>query len=315
VSKARKKGDSVVTGRPGGRPRKTGKPLVPYEEVDRLLVFGESVPTEDGRNTTIFFPSYRDLALRFGVSNSVIAAYSKRHNCLKRREVAQARVEAKVDDKLVELRAEAIALSREDELRIIDTYLGGFEKSLADGTVRYDDPAHFDRFCRLKEFLLGGADSRQEVHASLSLEDLQARHRRMLKQIEEMPAAERRSAEPALPAPMVPGLPEGSNPPAIPSATAPEKPTGRLPVGFDPTRVTGQFSRLDSASSTGGSTGRFCRSDSAPTGAPDNGWDQDADSGARTPQGANVARTARNVGPDGRAPGPHRGWPDEEDEP
>ena len=34
---------------------------------------------------------------------------------------------------------------------------------------------------RLKEFVLGGADSRQEIHASLSLEDIQARHQRMLR--------------------------------------------------------------------------------------------------------------------------------------
>ena len=34
---------------------------------------------------------------------------------------------------------------------------------------------------RLKEFGMGGADCRHESHASLSLEDIQARHQRMLR--------------------------------------------------------------------------------------------------------------------------------------
>src|SRR5690606_951655 len=53
-----------------------------------------------------------------------------------------------------------------------------------------DNPADFNTMVRLKEFVQGGADSRQEVHAVLSLEELQVRHRRMMKTIEANRTAE-----------------------------------------------------------------------------------------------------------------------------
>lgn len=183
--------DSVNSGRKSGRPRKGDPPRVPYEDLDRILVFGEVVECEDGENTTVHFPSYRDLARRYGVSHSLIAQFSKKHNCMRRREEATARIAAKADQKLVELRANAIALSKDDALRIIDNYLGNFEKALAEGRVRFDSPGDFNTMLRLKEFIQGGADSRQEIHASLSLEDIQARHQRMMSLVEATPAAVR----------------------------------------------------------------------------------------------------------------------------
>jgi len=183
--------DSVNSGRKTGRPRKADGPGVSYEEVDRLLVFGEVVATEDGENTTVIYPSYRELARRFGVSHSLIAQYSRKHNCLRRREETKARVAAKADQKLVEMRARAVALSKDDALRMIDTYLVGFEQALGEGRVRFDNPTDFNTMLRLKEFILGGADSRQEIHAALSLEDIQARHQRMLRAAREASPGER----------------------------------------------------------------------------------------------------------------------------
>ena len=84
-----------------------------------------------------------------------------------------------------------MALSKDDELRIIDTYLAGFEKALAEGRVRFDNPGDFNTMVRLKEFVMGGADSRQEIHASLSLEDIQARHQRMIRVVGETSSAVR----------------------------------------------------------------------------------------------------------------------------
>ncbi len=127
------------------------------------------------------FPSYREMAERFAVSTTLIAQYSKTHNCLRRRAQAQARIRIQSDQKLVELRATAVALSKDDELRIIDTYLGRFEQALAEGRVRFDNPSDFNTMLRLKNFAMGGADSRQEVHVSLSLEEIQERHQRMMR--------------------------------------------------------------------------------------------------------------------------------------
>lgn len=185
------KGKPQPTSRAKGRPPKGAAPALPAEEVDRLLVFGEVVTCDDGSSQTVTYPSYRDLAERFGVSTTLIAKYSRDHNCIRRREQAKARIQAQADQKLVELRATAVALSKDDELRIIDTYLAGFEKALAEGRVRFDNPGDFNTMVRLKEFVMGGADSRQEIHASLSLEDIQARHQRMIRVVGETSSAVR----------------------------------------------------------------------------------------------------------------------------
>lgn len=178
-----------------GRPNKVDGPRVPYQEVDRSLVFGEMVGDADGSNPILVFPSYRELADRYGVSHSVIAEYSKNHNCMRRREQAQARVEARTDEKLIELRATAYAMSKDDCLRIIDGYIGEFEKAMAGGRVRVENPTDFNTMVRLKEFIQGGADSRQEIHAALSLDGLQARHKQMLQGVEITTAAERGDIE------------------------------------------------------------------------------------------------------------------------
>lgn len=183
----------------GGRPTKAEGPRVPYEEVDKILVFGEVVPVGRGDETTVYFPSYREIAERYGVSNSVISDYAKSRNVQRRRKEAQLRVQAKVEQKVVELRATAIAFSKEDELRIIDSYLAGFEKAIAEERVRFDNPADFNTMVRLKEFVMGNADSRQEINASLSLEVLQTRHRQMMRTMDVSPE-ERGELSPASPA-------------------------------------------------------------------------------------------------------------------
>ena len=268
--------DSVNSGRKPGRPKKGEPPRVPYEELDRILVFGEVVTCEDGESTTIHYPSYRDLARRYGVSNSVIARYAKEHDCQRRREVAKGRVAAKADQKLVELRANALAVSKDAQVRIIDEYLGAFENALAEGRVRCDNPSDFNLLCRLREFILGGADSRQEVHASLSLEVIQERHRQLLKVRQESTSAtsgevsdggDRRS---------------GSNPPALPAAAGSGNATGHIVVDSAVTTETGHFS---------GPHDRPCVASA--------GGEQDAEGVESARQAANVAPTGaplRNAG-------------------
>ncbi|PID38727.1 MAG: hypothetical protein CSB49_03975 [Proteobacteria bacterium] len=267
------------SGRKNGRPAKGEPPRVPYEELDRILVFGEVVTCEDGESTTVHYPSYRDLARRYEVCNSVIARYSKKHNCLWRREQAKARIAVETDKKLVDLRSTAIAMSKDDELRIIDTYLAGFEMALADGRVRFDNPTDFNTMVRLKEFIQGGADSRQEIHAALSLEDIQARHRRMLKTVETSSTAERGELDDHMLAVPISGLqPQGSNPPSAASPTAAEEVT-------DDSALTGMVPRVDTAHSS--PPVALCAADAEE-------WDQDAEPGDPARQGANVAPTARD---------------------
>jgi hypothetical protein len=226
----------------GGRPRKGEGPRVPYEDLDRILVFGEVVPCEDGNGTTVYYPSYRELAERYGVSNSVIAEYAKSHNVQRRRKEAQARIQVKAEQKLVEMRAKAIAVSKDDELRIIDTYLIGFETALAENRVRFDNAADFNTMVRLKEFVLGNADSRQEIHAALSLETLQARHRQMMHTLDAS-SEERGEVENALPE-------KGDT-----EKTLPEPPAPAIEVAAEepPARFAGRFRDSDQAATVLGS--------------------------------------------------------------
>lgn len=173
-----------------GRPLKSAEPALPRQELDKALVFGDVKALPDG-STMTSYASYRELAERFGVATSLIANYSREHNCLRRREEAKTRIATKADQKLIELRATAIAVSKDDALKMIDGYLLGFEEALAEGRVRVDNPTDFNTMVRLKEFVMGGADSRQELHASFSLEGLQARHAQALRVARETTPAER----------------------------------------------------------------------------------------------------------------------------
>lgn len=173
-----------------GRPRKSEEPALPRQELDKALVFGDVKTLPDG-STMTSYASYRELAERFGVATSLVANYSREHNCLRRREEAKVRIATKADQKLIELRANAIAVSKDDALKMIDGYLLGFEEALAEGRVRVDNPTDFNTLVRLKEYLMGGADSRQELHATFSLESLQARHAQALRAARETTPAER----------------------------------------------------------------------------------------------------------------------------
>ncbi|EAU66087.1 hypothetical protein STIAU_1435 [Stigmatella aurantiaca DW4/3-1] len=173
-----------------GRPRKSEEPALPRQELDRALVFGDVKTLPDG-STMTSYASYRELAERFGVATSLVANYAKEHNCLRRREEAKTRIATKADAKLIELRATAIAVSKDDALKMIDGYLLGFEEALSEGRVRVDNPTDFNTMVRLKEFVQGGADSRQELHASFSLEGLQARHAQALRAARETTPAVR----------------------------------------------------------------------------------------------------------------------------
>jgi len=210
----------------GGRPRKVDGPKVNYQQLDRLLVFGELVESGSAEPVVVY-PSYRALAKRFGISHSVVSDYAKKHDCLRRRATNQARVEARTDDKLVEMLSTVLAVSKERTVRLLDRFIIEFEKTMDEGRVRTDSLTDLNLVVRLKEFLLGGADSRQEVHAALSLEELQARHREMLAAIEAASDAERGNdlGEPKALAGSV--QEQDDNPPPPSFATGPGEPHGR----------------------------------------------------------------------------------------
>lgn len=281
---------SDTDGTKTGRPRKRDGPKVPYDEIDRLLVHGEVVEAKAG-GTTVVYPSYRNLAARYGCAHSLIAQYSRKHDCLRRRKETRARVVVKAEQKLVEMRAKAIAMSKDDALQIIDAYLSGFGEAISEGRVRFDNPTDFNTMLRLKEFILGGADSRQEIHAALSLEDIQARHERMLRASRQASAEERGELIDVSPAEVTddddhvlpvhsPAPPTEASAQEVPGQPAEAAEVQAAPVA--PTRP--------------------------PSGDEDQAADNQASGGGRAPHGANVAPTGPSVG--SAAPGARRGAPD-----
>lgn len=166
-----------------GRPRHQDAPVIPFAELDRLLVFGEVSMNDDGTPSTVY-PTYRQLAAKYGVVASVIADYAKSHNTMKRRKLAEARVEKRTDEKIVELRSDALAFGDARLIELIDAFLVEFETALKEGRVRADSPADVNTLVRLRSFLQGGADSRAEVQNSLSLEVLSERHERWVRDLE-----------------------------------------------------------------------------------------------------------------------------------
>jgi hypothetical protein len=170
--------------RPRGRPRKADAPVVPWDEVDRLLVFGEKVKSADGETSGLRFPSLEELGQRYGVSKNRIWQYASKHKCLERRKESQVREQTRYERIVVARRAEARALGTEDVVQIIDGYIEGFRAAVDDGKVRFDSPADLDRLVRLKELMLGNADSRQEIQGGLTLDAIQQRHQKLRAQVD-----------------------------------------------------------------------------------------------------------------------------------
>ena len=165
--------------RPRGRPRRADAPVIPWDEVDRVLVFGEKVKDEASGHEVVKFPSLEVLGRRYGVSKNRIWQYASKHKCLERRKESKTREQIKYDRKITEKRAEARALGTADVVQIIDGYIEGFRGAVDEGKVRFDSPADLDRLVRLKELMLGNADSRQEIQGGLTLDAIQERHRKL----------------------------------------------------------------------------------------------------------------------------------------
>ena len=176
--------DHEKPSRPRGRPRRADAPIVPWDEVDRLLVHGEVVQDDETGLKSTSFPSLAELGKRYGVSKNRIWQYASKHKCLERRKESEAREQIRYDRIVTARRAEARALATSDVVRVVDAYIVGFERSLDEGKVRFDSPADLDRLVRLKELLLGNADSRQEVQGGITLEAIQARHLRSRTQVD-----------------------------------------------------------------------------------------------------------------------------------
>ncbi|MCP3852704.1 MAG: hypothetical protein GY694_21125, partial [Gammaproteobacteria bacterium] len=111
-----------VSSRKPGRPSQGEKPDVAWDQVDHLLVHGESLEEKESSLGCINYPSYRDLGQRFGVSHSLIAKYSQDHNCMQRRKYEHAKTNKQVlaEGELQQLLETQKPLNKKELLLITD---------------------------------------------------------------------------------------------------------------------------------------------------------------------------------------------------
>jgi len=171
-----------------GRPKRADAPIVPWDLADKALVFGERVVDPTNGQEGVRFPSLAELAERYGVSRNRVWQYANKAGCFRRREAALLKTQTAYERKVIESVSGARALAAEDVVRVVDAFVLGFERELADGKVRTDSAADLDRLVRLKELLLGRSDSRSELHGELSLAAIQERHRKLRGQVDGMTA-------------------------------------------------------------------------------------------------------------------------------
>lgn len=154
-------------------------------EMERLLVEGELITGSDGKQTRVF-PHGCEIAERLGVSNAWVSKFANKHRCFQRRAEYQAKVQAKVQQKLVRQEAKRIAFDTERSVSLCDKVLARYEDMLDERGVGNFTVADMNTVIRLRRYLQGDADSRQEVTNAITLSSLQTAHREMLRQVHDV---------------------------------------------------------------------------------------------------------------------------------
>jgi hypothetical protein len=202
-----------------GRPKRADAPVVPWLEVDRLLVHGEKV--EGGEPGARRFPSFKELGTRYGVSQTRIWQYAHSHKCMERRKEAALRELVRYDQHVAARRADVRALAAEDIVAVVDEFIRGFKQAMDEGKIRFDSPADLDKMVRLRQLVTGGPDARTELTGTLTLEAIQQRHRLLRGQVESSPLELTGTAAPRTNGDEADGVVEDPERRAVPADAAP----------------------------------------------------------------------------------------------
>jgi hypothetical protein len=85
-----------------GRPKRADAPIIPWDVVDRLLVFGEVAQDPRTGQEAVKFPSLAELAERYGVSCNRMWQYASKARCFVRREEARLKTQETYERKVIE---------------------------------------------------------------------------------------------------------------------------------------------------------------------------------------------------------------------
>jgi hypothetical protein len=158
--------------RPRGRPKGRFDPRLDWDKIETEFIHGISQgPTKKGAKVARHWPTYRELSERHGVSPSLVHRKAKRYGWDERRDLTQKAFTSALDAYI----AKAAALSTAEQVQYIDEYIRRFGQNIRKGKVRADVFLDLDKATRLREFLLGNADSRTENNNLIKLDALQSR--------------------------------------------------------------------------------------------------------------------------------------------
>ena len=168
-----------------GRPHRTEHAAFDERALDQLLVHGERVGGE--ASARVHYPTYRELAERFGISKSLVGRYATEHNCLGRRRAAQLEEDVPLEVEAppeqvkaaVNLDAALDALSSGEGItadrftRMAETWARQIEEAMEEGRMR-PDVADLERLLRLIREVKAEPDERAGIPEGMpTLEDLQ----------------------------------------------------------------------------------------------------------------------------------------------
>ena len=170
-----------------GRPRRGDEPDLDHRELERLLIHGEWTEGPDGVERHRY-PTYRELAERFGVKKTTVFRFSRLHNCLERRagsgvegvphpagEVAEDEAAEAAKD-VEELLAETDTVEGDDQ-RMLPTVREIFVtwvRAVQDGEIRITSAGEIEKMMRIAADLDAEAQMRALIPEGVpTLEDLQ----------------------------------------------------------------------------------------------------------------------------------------------
>jgi len=122
---------------------------IPEREIEARLLFGEA---REDTITQRHYPSFQELAVRFGVSHSVVTRIAKKYQCLERREEIERLIDAQAERRL---RVWGIATRRQDwlthqELRdMVNSLLVVASRQINEGVIKITNIEKFECVAQL----------------------------------------------------------------------------------------------------------------------------------------------------------------------
>lgn len=140
--------------------------------MENAYVWGETLGQRPDGSYERKYPTFKQLGKQFGLAPSVVHYYAKRGKWADRRLAAIKKTKEEFDDELAKSRARKTV----GIIGGLDLWIEKFIKELEADKVDCTSVADLNTIARLRNFLLGGGDSRTETKISVTLEQLHERH-------------------------------------------------------------------------------------------------------------------------------------------